>query len=57
MYIGIDITYYNNNSNSYVNTCTVIRLENIVMCKIAHLCTVLCAILTTSVRDFYLLMN
>ena len=34
----------------------VIRLENIVMCKIAHLCTVLCAILTP-VRDFYWLMN
>ena len=25
------------------------------MCKIAHFCTFLCAILTTSVRNFYLL--
>ena len=27
-------------------------LENIVMCKIAHFCTFVCAILTNFVRDF-----
>ena len=29
--------------------------ENNMMCKIAHFCTFLCAILTNSVRNFYLL--
>ena len=29
--------------------------ENIVMCKIAHFCMVLCVILSNSVRNSYLL--
>ena len=40
---------------SRVDTLPGIMSENILMCKIAHFLTVLCAILSNSVRNFYVL--
>ena len=42
-------------NNSINNRLSGIMSANFVMCKIAHFCTFVCAILTNFLRDFYVL--
>ena len=44
-----------NSTTRIVAKKTGVMLENMMKCKIAHFCTFLCAILTNSVRNFYML--
>ena len=57
MLMGQDISYTGLSPGTVFNshTSSGVMSENIIMCKIAHFSTFLCAILTNSVRNFYLL--